>query len=54
MSRELAYSGAYRDHHARAEVLPYWLDHYNTPRPHSLLGGQPPISRIHNLSRQDI
>ena len=38
----------------RAAALPHWLDHYNTARPHSSLGGQPPISRVHNLCGQDI
>jgi transposase InsO family protein len=53
MSREWAYGVTYQDHHARAEALPYWLDHYNQRRPHSSLGGQPPISRVHNLCRHD-
>ena len=29
-------------------------DHYNQRRPHSSLGGRPPISRVHNLCGQDI
>jgi transposase InsO family protein len=33
--------------------LPHWLEHYNQRRPHSGIGGQPPISRAHNLSRQN-
>jgi transposase InsO family protein len=53
MSREWAYGVTYTDHHARHRALPYWLDHYNQRRPHSSLGGQPPISRVHNLRRQD-
>jgi transposase InsO family protein len=53
MSREWAYGVTYQDHHARAQALPYWLNHYNTRRPHSSLGGQPPISRVHNVRRQD-
>ena len=53
MSREWAYGVRYRDHHARARALPYWLDHYNQRRPHSSLAGRPPISRVHNLCRQD-
>jgi transposase InsO family protein len=53
MSREWAYGVTYHDHHARDQALPYWLDHYNRQRPHSSLGGQPPISRVHNLCRQD-
>ncbi|MEU4574431.1 integrase core domain-containing protein, partial [Nonomuraea sp. NPDC023979] len=23
-----------------------WLEHYNTTRPHTALGGRPPISRL--------
>jgi transposase InsO family protein len=53
MAREWAYGLVYASHHERAAALPHWLDHYNTARPHSSLGGQPPISRIHNLCRQD-
>jgi transposase InsO family protein len=53
MSREWAYGVTYRDHHARDRALPYWLDHHNTRRPHSSLGGQPPINRVHNLRGQD-
>jgi transposase InsO family protein len=53
MAREWAYGLLYRSHHDRAAALPHWLNHYNSARPHSSLGGQPPISRVHNLHRQD-
>jgi transposase InsO family protein len=53
MSREWAYGVTYHDHHARRQALPYWIDHYNRQRPHSSLGGRPPISRVHNLCGQD-
>jgi len=53
MAREWAYGLVYRSHHDRAAALPHWLDHYNTARPHSSLGGRPPISRVHNLRGQD-
>jgi transposase InsO family protein len=53
MAREWAYGLAYQSHHDRAAALPHWLHHYNTTRPHSSLGGQPPISRVHNVRRQD-
>ena len=53
MAREWAYGLVYRSHHDRAAALPHWLNHYNTTRPHSSPGGQPPISRIHNVRRQD-
>jgi transposase InsO family protein len=54
MAREWAYGLVYASHHERANALPHWLNHYNTARPHSSLGGRPPISRIHNVRRQDI
>ena len=54
MAREWAYGLVYRSHHERAAALPHWLDHYNTTRPHSSLGNRPPISRVHNVRRQDI
>jgi transposase InsO family protein len=53
MAREWAYGVRYRSHRHRAAALPHWLDHYNTRRPHSSLGGLPPISRVHNVCRQD-
>jgi transposase InsO family protein len=53
MAREWAYGLVYSSHPQRAAALPHWLNHYNTARPHSSLGGQPPISRVHNLCRQD-
>jgi transposase InsO family protein len=54
MAREWAYGLTYRSHRDRAAALPHWLDHYNTARPHSSLGNRPPISRVHNVRRQDI
>ena len=53
MAREWAYGLVYRTHHERAAALPHWLNHYNTRRPHSSLGGRPPVSRVHNLRGQD-
>jgi transposase InsO family protein len=53
MAREWAYGLVYRNHRDRAAALPHWLHHYNTTRPHSSLGGQPPISRVHNVRGQD-
>jgi transposase InsO family protein len=51
MAREWAYGLVYRSHQERAHALPHWLHHYNTRRPHSSLGGNPPISRVHNVCR---
>jgi transposase InsO family protein len=52
MAREWAYGLRYRSHRHRALALPHWLDHYIERRPHSSLGGLPPISRVHNLRGQ--
>jgi transposase len=49
MAREWAYGLAYRSHRHRNRALPNWLHHYNRRRPHSSLGGQPPLSRVHNV-----
>jgi transposase InsO family protein len=53
MAREWGYGMPYRSHRHRNRALPHWLDHYNADRPHSSLGGLPPISRIHNVRGQD-
>jgi transposase InsO family protein len=53
MAREWAYGVRYRTHRHRADALPHWLSYYNQRRPHSSLGGLPPISRVHNVRRQD-
>jgi transposase InsO family protein len=49
MAREWAYGLTYRSHRDRAAALPHWLEHYNTRRPHSSLGGKAPVSRVHNV-----
>jgi transposase InsO family protein len=49
MDREWARGMRYRNSTARNHALPHWLEHYNHRRPHSSLGGQPPITRAHNL-----
>jgi transposase InsO family protein len=49
LAREWAYGLSYRSHHERNQALPHWLDHYNQRRPHSSIGGRPPISRVHNV-----
>ena len=53
MAREWAYGIPYRSHRHRAAALPHWLRYYNERRPHSSLGGLPPISRVHNVCGQD-
>jgi transposase InsO family protein len=54
LKREWALGQTYRSSDHRAAALSHWLEHYNTRRPHSALGGRPPISRVHNVPRQDI
>ncbi|MDQ3992122.1 MAG: IS481 family transposase [Actinomycetota bacterium] len=53
MAREWAYGLRYRSSRHRAAALPHWLRYYNQRRPHSSLGGLPPISRVHNVCGQD-
>jgi transposase InsO family protein len=52
LKRERALGQLYRSSQHRAAALSHWLEHYNTRRPHSSLGGLPPISRVHNVPRQ--
>jgi transposase InsO family protein len=49
MDREWARGQLYRNSSTRNRALKHWLRHYNQRRPHSSLGGQPPISRALNL-----
>ena len=44
--REWAYAAAYHTSAERAAAMPIWLCGYNSHRPHSALGGKPPISRL--------
>lgn len=37
---------------ARRKALPAWLHEYNHHRPHTAVGGHPPISRLTNLPKQ--
>ena len=53
LKREWGLGQTYRSSDHRADALAHWLNHYNTRRPHSALNGRPPISRVHNLPRQD-
>jgi len=53
MAREWGYGLTYASSDHRARALPHWLRYYNEQRPHSSIGGRPPISRVHDLSRQD-
>jgi transposase InsO family protein len=53
LKREWALGQIYQSSEHRADALTYWLRHYNEHRPHSSLGGHPPISRVHNVPKQD-
>jgi len=46
LQREWAYSQIFTNNLQRAQALPDWLEHYNTRRRHSALGGRAPISRL--------
>ena len=43
---EWAYRRVYTSNTERREALAPWLEHYNTQRRHSSLGGHPPITRL--------
>ena len=46
LATEWAYRRVFTSNDQRAEALAPWLEHYNTQRRHSALGGKPPISRL--------
>ena len=46
LATEWAYRQAFTSNQARRDALAPWLEHYNTRRRHSALGGKPPISRL--------
>jgi transposase InsO family protein len=54
LRREWGLGQRYRSSQHRAKALPHWLRHYNERRRHSAIGNRPPISRVRNVSRQDI
>jgi transposase InsO family protein len=43
---EWAYRQVFTSNHERAAALAPWIEHYNTRRRHSALGGLPPVSRL--------
>jgi transposase InsO family protein len=53
LKREWGLGHTYRSSDHRAQALSHWLLYYNERRPHSSLGGRPPITRVHNVPRQD-
>ncbi|MFL6059768.1 MAG: integrase core domain-containing protein, partial [Marmoricola sp.] len=46
MQIEWAYREIFASNDARSAALAPWLEHYNTQRRHTALGGKPPISRL--------
>ena len=46
LATEWAYRQAFTTNQARRDALAPWLEHYNTQRRHSALGGKPPTSRL--------
>ncbi|MFD0537180.1 IS481 family transposase [Actinomadura luteofluorescens] len=46
LATEWAYRRPYTSNDQRTQALKPWLEHYNTTRPHSALGGKPPITRL--------
>lgn len=54
LKREWGLGQTYRSSEHRASALSHWLRYYNERRPHSALAGRPPISRVHNVPRQNI
>lgn len=47
--REWAYANAYHSSAARENAMQPWITAYNHSRPHSALGGLPPVSRLNNV-----
>lgn len=52
LADEWAYARSYASDSERCDAYPAWLHHYNHHRGHTALGGQPPASRVPNLSGQ--
>lgn len=52
LAQEWAFKRFYATESARRNALPAWLHHYNHHRPHTAIGGHPPISRLTNLPGQ--
>ena len=47
-----AHSKHYNSESARRAALPAWLHHYHHHRPHTAIGGHPPVSSLTNLPEQ--
>ncbi|WP_406817863.1 IS481 family transposase [Mycobacterium sp. M23085] len=53
LADEWAYARLYTSDTERCEQFPIWLHTYNHHRGHTALGGQPPATRVPNLSGQN-
>jgi transposase InsO family protein len=53
MLSEWAYQRLFTSEKARQAAFPAWLHRYNHHRPHTALGGRPPITRCTNLPGQN-
>ena len=49
-----AYRAIYRDSTERTAALAGWLDFYNRRRPHGALSHKPPLTRLHELSGNNV
>ena len=49
--REWAYARAYSSNRQRAAALPLFVDFYNRRRPHTALGGRPPLDAVNDVMR---
>ena len=54
LQEEWAYIRPYKSNNQRLAALARWLHTYNHHRCHTALGGHPPMSRLNNLSGQNI
>jgi transposase InsO family protein len=50
---EWGYAKAYQSESARRNALTSWLHIYNHHRPHTAIGGKPPVTRVTNLPGQN-
>ncbi|APU14909.1 Integrase core domain [Actinoalloteichus sp. GBA129-24] len=50
LAEEWAYAQVFTNSQHRADALAQFLHHYNHHRAHTALAGQPPITRINNLT----
>jgi transposase InsO family protein len=54
MLADWAYGAIYRDSDQRTAALSVWLEHYNFRRPHGALTHQPPVSRLRQLTGNNL